>query len=80
MVPIQALGEGVSDGRADRAHEDLHPFGAEDLVERVDELAAPISDQRFRSCELVGMAEEKVACGLGGAESTGRCKDLCVRL
>ena len=41
-----AFGECVSHRRADRCLEDLEAFGSEDLVERVDELAATVTDQR----------------------------------
>ncbi len=40
-----AFGEGVGDRTADRALEDPEVFGAEDLVEGFDELAASVSDQ-----------------------------------
>ncbi len=40
-----AFGVGVGHRRADRTPEDLEAFGAEDLVESVDELAASVSDQ-----------------------------------
>ena len=42
--PDPAFGEGVRDRRSDRGLEDLEAFGSKDLVEGVDELAAPISD------------------------------------
>ena len=40
-----ALGVGAGHRRADRTLQDLEAFGAEDLVEGVDELAASVSDQ-----------------------------------
>ena len=42
-----ALSEGVGYRCADGGLEDLEAFGSEDLVERVDELAAPVSHERF---------------------------------
>ena len=44
--PDPAFGERVGNWRADRTLEDLESFGAEDLVERVDELAAPVTNER----------------------------------
>ena len=44
--PDPAFGERVGDGRSDGGLEDLEAFGAEDLVEAVDELAASVTDQR----------------------------------
>ena len=38
-----AFGESVGDQCSDQGLEDLHAFTAEDLVKRVDELAAPSS-------------------------------------
>ena len=40
-----AFGERVGHRSADGGLEDLEVFGAEDLVEGVDELAAPVTDQ-----------------------------------
>jgi len=40
-----ALGKRVGHWRADRSLEDLEPFGAEDLVEGVDELAATVANE-----------------------------------
>ena len=40
-----AFSEGVGDGCAHGGLEDLVAFSAEDLVERVDELAAAVSNQ-----------------------------------
>jgi len=40
-----AFGERVGHRRADRTLEDLEVFGAEDLVECVDELAPPVTNQ-----------------------------------
>ena len=42
-----SFGVAVGDGGSDRALEDLHAFTSEDLVERCDELAAAIADQRL---------------------------------
>lgn len=41
-----ALGEGVGHWCSDRCFEDFEVFGSEDLVECVDELAAPVTDER----------------------------------
>ena len=61
-----AFGERVRDRRPDRGLEDLEAFGAEDLVEGVDELAASVTYERSGAGELVAVAEEQVAGGLGG--------------
>lgn len=66
-----ALSERVRDGSPDGGLEDLEPFAPEDLVERVDELAAAISDERLCACEFVGVCDEQVPCGLGGPCSGG---------
>ena len=42
------FGERVRDRRPDRGLENLHVFGAEDLVKGIDELAAPVAHERFR--------------------------------
>ncbi len=62
-----AFGVGVGDGRSDGGVQDLEAFSAEDLVEGVDELAAPVSDQRSGAGELISVVEEQVAGGLGQA-------------
>jgi len=67
----RGFGECVCHGRADGGLEDLEAFGAEDLVECFDELAAAISNQRSRCRELVWVLEEEVAGGLGGPSSGG---------
>ena len=40
-------------------------MGSEDLVERVDELAAAVTNQGTSTVELVGVLEEQVSGGLG---------------
>ena len=42
--PDPSLGEGVGHGGTDWGLEDLEAVGSEDLVEAVDELAAPITN------------------------------------
>ena len=64
-----AFGVGVGDGCSDGGLEDLVAFSAEDLVEGVDELAAAVSDQCSGVGELISVAEEQVAGGLGGPGS-----------
>ena len=54
--PNPPFGERVRDGRPDRGGEDLDAFGAEDLVERVDEVAAAVAQERPGYCELVAVA------------------------
>ena len=66
-----AFCDGVGHWAADGGLEDLEAFGAEDLVEGVDELAASVADQRPCAGELVGMAEEQVAGGRGGPGAGG---------
>ncbi len=61
-----AFGEGVRDRGAYGCLEDPESFGSEDLVQGVDDLATPVSDERPRVGELVGMVEEEVAGCLGG--------------
>ena len=51
-----AFGERVGYRRSYRGAEDLEAFGAEDLVEGVDELAASVPYERSGTCELVGVA------------------------
>lgn len=63
--PDPALGVGVSDRGADGCLEDLESFGAEDLIERVDELAAAVTYKGARTRELVGVSQEQVAGCLG---------------
>lgn len=41
-----AFSERVGDWRSDRGFEDPQPFGSEDLVEAVDELAAAVTHER----------------------------------
>ena len=66
-----AFRKGVGYGGADGGREDLEAISSEDLVECVDELAAPISNQRPGVSQLVVLAQEQVATGLGGP-GTGR--------
>ena len=69
--PDPALRERVRDRCADRRLEDLHLFGSEDLVERVDEPAATVAYEGAGVGELVGVADEQVAGGLGGPSAGG---------
>ena len=70
-----AFGEGVGDRGPDRGLEDLEAFGAEDLVERVNELASAVADQCPSSVKLRAMAQEEVAGGLGGSSGAStRCR------
>ena len=55
-----AFSEGVGHRSSGRGLEDLEALGAEDLVEGVDEFAAPIPDQRSGVSELVGVAENRL--------------------
>lgn len=66
-----AFCECVCDWCADRGLENLVAFGSEDLVEAIDELAAAIADQSAAVGELVRVAEEQVAGGLGGPGTGG---------
>ena len=66
-----SFGECVRDGSPDWCFEDLDAFGPEDLIEAVDELAAPISDERQRTGESIGVTEEQVAGGLGCPRPVG---------
>jgi hypothetical protein len=68
-----ALSERVRYRRADGGPEDPEAFGAEDLVEAVDELAAAIAHESTGSVEVFGVADEQVACCLGG-QGTGRVR------
>ncbi len=61
-----AFGERVRDRGPDGRLEDLEAFGAEDLVERVDELAAAIADQSMSSLEAFVVADEQIAGALRG--------------
>ena len=61
-----ALSERVGHRSPDRGPEDLEALGAKDLVEGIGELAAPVPHQRPGVGELIGVAEEQVAGGLGG--------------
>ena len=54
--PDPSFGERVCYGRSDGGLEDLEAFGAEDLVEAVDELATSVTDQRPCTGEFVGVA------------------------
>jgi len=69
--PDPAFRERVRDRGPGRCLEDLRVFGAEDLVEGVDELAATTTDQCPGVGELVAVADEEVACGLGGPGAGG---------
>ena len=51
-----AFRERVGHRSADRGLKDLHSFGSEDLVECVDELAAPVTHEGTSISELVGVA------------------------
>jgi hypothetical protein len=61
-----AFSKGVRDRGPNRCLEDLEAFGSEDLVEGAGELAAAVTDECSRVCELVVVALEQVACCLGG--------------
>jgi len=61
-----AFGERVGHRGADRGLEDFEAFCAEDLVERVDELAAAVTNECPCVLEAFGVADEKVPGGLGG--------------
>ena len=54
--PDPALGERVRNRCSDWGFEDVEAFGSEYLVEGVDELAAPIANQRPCIGESVGVA------------------------
>ena len=60
------FGERIRYWCAHRRLEDLDPVAAEDLVEGIGELAAPVVYECTRSFEVVAVAEEQVPCGLGG--------------
>ena len=64
--PDPALGERVPHRRSDWGFESLEAFGSEDLIERVNELAAAVTHERSGIGEPVGVAEEQVAGCLGG--------------
>lgn len=63
--PDPAFGERVRDW----GFEDVEAFGSEDLVEGVDELTAPVADQRPRIGESVWVSQEEVPGGLAGPGS-----------
>ncbi len=64
--PDPSLGEGVGHGGADRGLEDLEALGSKDLVECIDELAAPIANEGLCAGEPIGVLKEQVAGSLGG--------------
>ena len=61
-----SLGERVGDRGPDGCLEDLEVLGSEDLVERLDELAAAIANQGPSRAETLAVAHEQVPGGLGG--------------
>ncbi|MFT7602332.1 MAG: hypothetical protein ACI8TP_005300, partial [Acidimicrobiales bacterium] len=77
--PIRSLNATVPvrEGRSDRGLEDLEAFGAEDLVEGVDELAAAVTHERLCMDEAVGMTKEQVAGCLCGPRPGGVGGDAC---
>ncbi|MCA9604950.1 MAG: hypothetical protein KC619_05125 [Myxococcales bacterium] len=55
-----AFGESIRDQCLGRGGEDLHVLGSEDLVERIDELAATVAHERPCVGELVAVAKHQV--------------------
>ena len=66
IEPIHRSANVLATSSSHRGAEDLEAFGSEDLVERVDELAAAVSHERSGIGEAVGVAKEQVAGCLGG--------------
>jgi hypothetical protein len=64
------ISETVGDWRSDRGLEDLHRLGLEDLIEAARELAAAVADECCGTGEVVGVAQEEVACLLGGPRAS----------
>ena len=63
--PDPVFREGVDHRCPDGRPKDLESFGPEDLVEGVDELAAPVTNQSPSGAQSIAVVEEQVAGGLG---------------
>ncbi len=73
-MPIHRSANVLATGVRTGVLEDLEAFGAEDLVEAVDELAAAVTYQSLGVGELVAVADEQVAgclCGPGAGRVGG---------
>ena len=66
--PDPVFREGVDHRCPDGRPKDLESFGPEDLVEGVDELAAPVTNQSPSGAQSIAVVEEQVAGGLGVEE------------
>ena len=76
-MPIQRSANAFATGVRTGVLRTLQPFGSEDLVEGVDELASAVAHECPGAGELVAVTEQQAPGGLGGPDAAGVVRDPC---